>query len=188
MPSRKSLPKKLIEIDAEFQRRLYYLVTMWANAETWFMRILTVLMRTDVGRGDLIFSSMTSSRARIDLVLRAAIMCLATEDKLLEFESMHAEFKKITKTRNRVCHAQYIPDPTGAVLVGLMTVDYQRRDFDGTNHRQTVRLDRNFLNEVKQAGQKASALCDRLEAFAKSCRPQVLKRPRDTPLRLRGNR
>jgi hypothetical protein len=76
-PRRRKLPEdELRKLTEDFSLRSAYLVQMWANCESWFPHILAVLLKTDVQRANLVFFSFTSTRARVDLVKRAAIMCL----------------------------------------------------------------------------------------------------------------
>ncbi len=182
--SRKINPKLLTTHD-EFQQYVYLLITHWANAETWFFRVLAELMRTDFGRADLIFSSITSTRARIELTRRAALMCLSSEQKFRAFDRMFDDFKKVSKMRNEICHSEYVPDETRTIMASIMTTNFSRQDFDGTNYLHERYIDRNYVNEIKQAYLAASRLCDRLERFVKTLPPYVLEQPRDKPLRLR---
>lgn len=63
MQKSKTTKAQQIALSNELSRHISFLVQMWANSETWFMRVLAVLLRVDVRRADLIYSNMTSTRA-----------------------------------------------------------------------------------------------------------------------------
>src|SRR5262249_43559333 len=69
-------------------------------------------------------------------------------------------------------------------ISGLLSTNYQRRDFDGTNHREYRAIDRGFLNEIQQMSRVAVSLCGRLERFQKRHAGHVLKQPRSQPVPL----
>src|SRR5580692_10685516 len=84
------------EIDKQFLHRLAMLVMMWANAESWLHRVLAVLLRIDISLAALILTSFTSTRARTELVDRAAIMCLPDARRVRHLKRLIAEFRSVT--------------------------------------------------------------------------------------------
>jgi hypothetical protein len=178
-------PEKLTTNDTDFRMQLSRLVVTWANCETWFMRLLAVLLRTDVGRADLVYSSMTSTRARTEIVKRLALQCLPDVRQIRHLYKLCNEFKAVTELRNRLCHSQYLFKPSTMTLTEILSTNFQRSDFDGTNEQIVRRIDRGFINEVTQASNKAVSLSGRLERFMKSIDGGVvLELPRDTPVPL----
>ena len=173
-----------IETDKQFLHRLAMLVMMWANAESWLHRVLAVLLRINPSLASLVLTSFTSTRARTELIERAAVMCLPDARRVRHLKRLIADFRSVTKMRNDLCHSQYDLDPTETVLTGLFATNFQRQDFDGTNFGNHRRIDRGFLNEIAQAHRKAVSLCSRFERFVKRAPPFVLEQPRATPLLL----
>jgi hypothetical protein len=160
---------------------------MWANAESWLIRTLAVILGISPAKADVVFYTITSSRSRVELVQRAAIMFLRKPAQARHLMKLLREFGAVSRLRNQVCHAQYIVDSSGNALTYLLSTNYARSDFDGTNHEQERRIDKGLINEVTQARRKAVSLCGRLKRFV-SRKPAVLRQPRDTPLQLRKSR
>lgn len=173
---------RLEEIDSEFREMLGLVVTMWANAESWLPRVLAILLRIDVGRAGLIHSSFTSTRARVQLVERAAVMCLRDARRVRHLKKLTSEFATVTRMRNSLCHSEYSVDRTESAFTGMWAANFDRRDFDGTNAYKFRDIDRGMINEMRGAYLRARSLCGRFERFVKNAPPFVLERPRDTPL------
>jgi hypothetical protein len=180
MPKRPK-DQALIELTHDFSVESANLIQMWANAETWFIHILAMLLRCDLKRADLVFYSFTSTRARVDLIRRAAIMCLQYPRDIRHLFKMCKQFDGITSTRNKICHAEYHIGPGRRTVIGLVSTNYQRSDFDGINHFEYRDIDRGLINELKQARHNAVSLCGRLARFVKNHTADVLKRPRSQP-------
>ena len=170
-----------IAMTEEFSAATAYLIQTWANCETWFMRVLAILLRIDVTRCDLVFSSFTSTRARVGLVRRAAIMCLPHVRQIRHLNKLCNQFNSITTTRNKVCHAEYLIGPHGNSVVGLLSTNFTRGDFDGTNHHEKRNIDQGFINEIHFAGTVAVKLANSLERFMKIHAASVLELPRLQP-------
>jgi hypothetical protein len=176
---------ELAQIEREFKDALAALIIQWANCDTWLVRILALLFRIDYDRAHLIYASFTSSRARAELADRAAIMCLQHPRDVRHLQKLLREFKGVTRTRNKFAHAQYTF--TSQVLT-YMSWEYFGQHFDGTNAVEERVIDRNTLNELRQADHKAGRLCLRFRRFADTKPAVVLAQPRDTPLPLAKTR
>lgn len=193
---KKFSPSEAIALTKEFSERSAFLIQMWANCETWFMRILAILLRIDVRRADLVFSSITSTRSRIDLVRRAGIMCLPHARDVRHLFKLCNQFNTVTTLRNTICHSQYGITAKKLAIDGLLSTNYQRPDFDGTNAQQYRTLDKGFINEIAQSSRLTVSLCGRLERFQKNHAGHILEQPRSQPVpldkilksKVRGNR
>lgn len=188
-PNRKALAKKarekkLAKNSADLEVAIGVLVTNWANCETWFMRVFAILMRVDTKRADLMFASIGSFRGRLELVQRAAIMCLARPRDVRLLQKLCREFRSVTELRNKVCHGEYSLDPSRTYIVGIWSSNFSRSDFNGTNQYEHRYIDRGFINEMTNARTRAYSLAGRLQRFVKTKAEHVLEQPRDTPLRL----
>lgn len=102
----------------------------------------------------------------MQLVERAALMCLKQIRDIRHIHKLCREFTSVTKMRNYLCHSQYEIDSTKKAVIGILSTDYQRQDFDGTNHQQFRTIDQGILNEIKQASRRAVSLCGRLASLA----------------------
>lgn len=178
---REGVNQRLIVLTSEFSTASAKLIQMWANCESWFPHILSILLRTDIERARLVFSTLTSTRARIDLVRRAGIMCLPHNRDIRHLQKLCQEFDHVTKKRNLICHAEYGIGPRQESITDLMSTNYQRSDFNGTNQFEFRRIDRGFVNEITQATKSAMSLCVRLERFKKRHEAHVLVLPRSQP-------
>jgi len=177
--------ERLRELSVEFMHEVARLVMAWANCETWLIHILARLLGTSWSDAQLVFNYVTSARARVELVQRAAIMFLPRKRDVLHLNRLLKSFKKVTTTRNMVCHSEYDLDSTRMAFTGMIVLNFGRSDFDGTNHDEYRRVDRNLIHELEQATERAFSLMSSFERFAISKSLHVSAQPRDTPLLLR---
>ena len=154
---RRKTNAEMVALSVEFQEVLSRLVIQWANCDTWLMRVLALLLRLDHGRADLIYSSLNSSRAKAEMADRAAIMCLSHARDVKHLQKLLREFKRVTATRNKFCHAHYIVGANGLAIVGYQEANYRRDNFDGTNAVEARAVDRNTTNEVRQRIKRPAA-------------------------------
>ncbi len=144
-----------------------------------------ILLNVHPRVADLVFSSFTSTRARVELVRKASIMCLPHEQHIQHLEKLCNQFDSVSQMRNKLCHAEYMLGPRNLSVIGLLSTNYQRKDFDGTNQYEQRQIDKGFLNEIRQASRAAVSLCHRLERFEKKHKGHVLAQPRSQPVMLR---
>jgi hypothetical protein len=182
--TRKKSNENIVDMSDRFERVLSKLVIQWANCDTWLMRVMALLFRIDLGRADLIYSSFTSSRARGEMVDRAAIMCLAHARDVKHLQKLLREFKRVTATRNTFCHASYWVGANGNAVVTYQESNYRRDNFDGTNAVEIRPIDGDTINQVRQAWFKARSLSNRFQRFVQTKPARVLELPRDQPLPL----
>jgi hypothetical protein len=179
---------ELAEIDREFREALSNLVIMWANAESWFHRVLAVILKIDVALANLLYTNTVSTRARVDLVQRCGFMCLAEARLVRHLKKLASDFEAGSRIRNKLCHATYEIHPSREFPTAIIISNFQRSDFDGTNYQEVRAIDRGLINEIWQEYRKAVSLCGRLERFVKTAPKHVLPTPRTTPLQLSKRR
>lgn len=181
--------EEMLLVDQRFREWFVNLLTIWANAESWFAGIGMTLLQVDAKRASVILGSFNSTRAKVDFVQRVAIMTLADARKIRHLNKLCREFKSVTEMRNRLAHSLYtFRDVKGSGPAGAFDSieyrNYQRSDFDGTNSSTTRIIDRAFVNEIEHAARRAGQLTKKFERFCKYASSHVLELPRDTPLPL----
>src|SRR6516164_5772134 len=120
---------ELIEVDRQFREALGKLIIMWANAESWFHRVLAVLLKTDIARAELVYTNTVSTRARVDLVTRCGIMVLKDARRANHLKNLARDFGAVSRLRNKLCHATYEIHPSKIFPTGILFTNFQRSDF-----------------------------------------------------------
>ncbi len=91
------------------------LVFSWSNNESVFLYVLTLLLETDQPSAALVFGTLSSSRARTDLVRRLALAKLADDPLRDELDALIGRFESATRLRNELNHSIYGIDPAGVI-------------------------------------------------------------------------
>jgi hypothetical protein len=148
------------------------LMTQWANCESWFIKLLDVLLRTnDMHRAEIVFYSITTSITRRSLIHRLFMVYVTDEPLRTEFDKLMARYGKATEARNKFAHAQYkfsLPQEMNSIRF--------KADFDGSKWTTTDKLDKNLRNELKQAVLATINLAYDLHTFLDAVRPKVLEK------------
>jgi hypothetical protein len=172
--------------DEAFRYAVVNLIVGWAAAETWFTHIFAKLMRIDDGRAQAVMGSITTTRARVDLVQRIAVMCLSDVQQIRQLNKLCQEFRSITTLRNTLVHAYYErwSARDNLMLKALRQTNFQRSNFDGTNAFEVREITDEFVEEIEKAARRAFRLTFRFGYFEGHLQYFVSKLPRDTPLPL----
>ncbi|OKL44791.1 hypothetical protein [Pseudovibrio exalbescens] len=142
----------------------------WSNNESMFIYVLQYLIRTDEITATIIFGTLNTTRARIDLVERLAEAKLADKDAATQLRRIIRRFNECTKLRNEFNHSVFKTDSEGAIththsmriqrrngqlhLGELKPVDQQRIEAMGAAIKKMVKLNREiwqFLPMLRQA-------------------------------------
>jgi hypothetical protein len=188
MSDSKALTKEEAALNRDFTALLARLVITWANAESHFVHVLRILLRTDEDRARLIFYTVQSTRARLELIQVAALMFLKRRKDVEELNGLCSEFRAVTRKRNLLCHAQYMIHDSLLGITDLLSHEFSLQNFDGVNYLKWRKLDKGLLNEIRQETKRAGSLCDRLQNFVDERPAYVLARQRHKPLPLRKSR
>ena len=174
------------EVDEAFRMQLTNLIVTWGNCEAWFVNIFARLMRVDYGRAEAVIRSIASTRGRVDLVQRIAIMCVSDIGKLRSLNKICKEFKAVNTLRNTLVHAVYSTygERDYNSLRSFTHINFQRSNFDGTNFQETREIDEKLIEEITLAARKAQKLSRRLHYWYDSTHFLISRRPRDKPLQL----
>ena len=87
----------------------------WSNDESLFIYLLMLLLRTDERAAAIVFATLNTTRARLDLVQRLAK--IAPIDKAVrgELNDIVERFSAATRLRNDLSHATFVIDAEGEI-------------------------------------------------------------------------
>lgn len=91
------------------------LVYSWANNESMFIHVLMVLMNTDETSAAVVFGSLNTTRARLDLVERLAKVKIQERNIHKGLERILSQFSELTKIRNEFNHCMYTLNERGEI-------------------------------------------------------------------------
>jgi hypothetical protein len=91
------------------------LVYSWSNNESMFIYVLMLLMRTDETSATVVFATLNTTRARLDLVERLAKIKIKDRAIEKELDRIVAKFNEFTRIRNEFNHCMYTVDQHGEI-------------------------------------------------------------------------
>jgi hypothetical protein len=166
------LPQPATPLEAEIVAHIGRLMTQWANLESWFIKLLAVLLRCDSHRAELVFYTITTAVTRRTLLSRLLMVYVTDEQLRDKFTNLLDRFKSVTETRNKFAHAQYRFREDQYMMTSRFGAD-----FDGSAWSTRYDFDKNLLNELKQGILNCLNLTDELVDFVKELAPNVLEKP-----------
>lgn len=87
----------------------------WSNNESLFIYILMLLLRTDERAAAIVFATLNTTRARLDLVQRLAKIAVADRAVRNELSEIVERFSATTRLRNDFSHATFVIDEHGEI-------------------------------------------------------------------------
>jgi hypothetical protein len=132
----------------------------WSNDESLFIYVLMLLLGTDERAAAIVFATLNTTRARLDLVQRLAK--IAPLDKAVrgDLNDIVTRFSAATRLRNDLSHATFVFDSEGEIThTQHMKVEESRG-----NLRFGVRrpVDDDRLEEISRTVQELHALNRRI--------------------------
>jgi hypothetical protein len=91
------------------------LVYSWANNESMFIYVLMILMNTDEPSAAVVFTTLNTTRARLDLVERLARIKIGDKSIQKALERIIGQFNELTKLRNEFNHCMYTLNERGEI-------------------------------------------------------------------------
>lgn len=91
------------------------LVFSSSNNESLLIYVLMVLLQTDEASAATVFSTLNTTRARLDLVSRLARIKVGDRETCLAVEQLVRDFNETNQVRNEFLHAMYTVDAKGAI-------------------------------------------------------------------------
>lgn len=87
----------------------------WSNNESMFIYVLMLLLDTNEAAAAVVFSTLNTTRARLDLVQRLAKISLRDRSLRAELDSIVDTFSASTKLRNDLSHATFVIGERGEI-------------------------------------------------------------------------
>jgi len=91
------------------------LVFSWSNNESLFIYLLMLLLRTDQASAAIIFATLNTTRARLDLIQRLAKLHIHDRELEKTLNKLIARFNDSTRVRNEFNHCMYTVDGRGEI-------------------------------------------------------------------------
>jgi DNA integrity scanning protein DisA with diadenylate cyclase activity len=91
------------------------LVLSWSNNESMFIYVLMVRLEVDEVTAAVVFTTLNTTRARIDLVQRLAAIKLADRAAAQKLEKIVKRFNDLTRIRNEFNHSMYALNEAGEI-------------------------------------------------------------------------
>ena len=91
------------------------LVFNWSNNESMLIYFIMLLMNTDEASAAVVFSTLNTTRARLDLVQRLAKVKISDKLVAKRLAGLIDDFNRCTKLRNEFNHSMYAVNALGEV-------------------------------------------------------------------------
>jgi hypothetical protein len=91
------------------------LICSWSNNESLFIYVLMILLRTEESSAAIVFATLNTTRARLDLIQRLARIRITDRDISKSLARLIERFVESTKVRNELNHCMFIFDRSGAI-------------------------------------------------------------------------
>jgi hypothetical protein len=145
------------------------LILSWSNNESMFVYVLMILLRVDDVSAALVFTSLNTTRARLDLVRRLASLKIRDEAVASSLSRLLRRFDACTKVRNEFNHCVYNLDERGEIVTThIMRIqEGQGRLSLGSTRamdESRVRELRDVIRQLKRINRDLWALLPVLEA------------------------
>jgi hypothetical protein len=122
------------------------LVFSWSNNESMFIFVLMILMRTDERTAAIVFATLNTTRARLDLVSRLARERITDKEVFSELSTIVERFNEHTRARNELTHCHFSLDKTGEIThTQTMRIS---ETASGVRLGASRRMDQDRLNEM----------------------------------------
>ncbi|OKL42607.1 hypothetical protein [Pseudovibrio exalbescens] len=141
----------------------------WSNNESLFVYVLMLLLSIDQKSAAIVFFTLNTSRARLDLIGRLSKTNLKDKQVRGELRGLIRQFERITKTRNELNHCMFVLDDHGAITHthSMRVTETKEQVFLGrvrpVNAARLAELD-TTLSKLKSFNRDFWAFLPRLEA------------------------
>ena len=157
------------------------LVHCWSNNESLFIYILMLLLETDEASAAVVFGTLNTTRARIDLIERLAK--LKIKDKAVEkkLDDIIERFSETTRLRNEFNHCMYVVDEHGEIT---HTNNMRVQEVRGQLQLGVVRpMDDERLRELQESIRAMTGLNRDIWNFMAVLQAHLANRPQDNQAR-----
>jgi DNA integrity scanning protein DisA with diadenylate cyclase activity len=87
----------------------------WSNNESMFIYVLMLLLRTDQTIAAIVFATLNTTRARLDLIERLAKVRIRDKTVLKDLTKIITRFNDLTRLRNEFNHCLYRVNEHGEI-------------------------------------------------------------------------
>lgn len=91
------------------------LVFSWSNNESMFIYVLMILLDTDEATAAIVFVTLNTTRARLDLIQRLAAIKIADPAVARALRTLIRQFNSCTRLRNEFNHCMYMVNDQGEI-------------------------------------------------------------------------
>jgi hypothetical protein len=91
------------------------LVYSWSNNESMFIYVIMLLLNTDQAAATIVFASLNTTRARLDLVQRLASARITNRILAKRLDALIDRFNECTRIRNEFNHCSYTVNERGDI-------------------------------------------------------------------------
>ncbi|MBS0517107.1 MAG: hypothetical protein JSR90_00355 [Proteobacteria bacterium] len=91
------------------------LVFSWSNNESLLVYVLMLLMGTDEPAAAIVFATLNTTRARLELVRRLMLLKVVDPSVRRELEAVIERFNEAGRVRNELLHAMYSVNDRGEI-------------------------------------------------------------------------
>jgi len=92
------------------------LVFNWSNNESLFIYVLMLLLNTDEASAAIVFATLNTTRARLDLIQRLAKVRIHDKKLDRDLNALIERFNESTQLRNELNHCMYTVDANGDIV------------------------------------------------------------------------
>ncbi|WP_293868076.1 hypothetical protein [uncultured Alsobacter sp.] len=161
-------------------------VFSWSNNESMFIYVLMVLIETDDVSAAIIFATLNTTRARLDLVQRLAKVKVEDKATARALEELVERFNAATRLRNEFNHSMYTLDDKGEITHTSSTRVHETRKgglqlgVSRAMNDERIREMVKAIEEMKSLNRDLWAFLPRLQA-AVAARGARTRRPAQPP-------
>lgn len=145
----------------------------WSNNESMFLYVIMILLKTDETSAKIIFGTLNTTRARIDLIERLAVAHLKDEEIIREMKRIIRIFNDCTRLRNEFIHCMFKLNEEGDIThTHSLRIQIQKGEL---RTGLTKNIDDKRIKQIVQTIKKLIKLNDdiwnilpRIDAYMKS--------------------
>jgi hypothetical protein len=158
------------------------LVFSWSNNESMFIYVLMILLETDEVSAAIVFATLNTTRARLDLVQRLATAKINDRIMAKTLDKIITRFNESTRIRNEFNHCMYTVNERGEIThTHAMKIKESRgrltlgelRPMDDARITELVKA----VADLKTLNRDLWDLLPRLQAAVVSLTPQSRTQP-----------
>lgn len=125
------------------------MVFNWSNNESLFIYVLMLLLKIDQASAAIVFATLNTTRARLDLIERLARIKIRDKSLSKELDRLIDRFNDGTHIRNEFNHCMYTVDSGGEISQTQSMRLVQTRN--GLRFGETKPLDEARIHEMTEA-------------------------------------